>query len=134
METDLIIKVIDEAHKNINEALINKSAAAYLGYFDENLRYVEANGEILNKKQLGAEIDRYFNKTNKIDTTHYRIKFSFEEGTFTEKIARKSVIQVKKLLFFSKKQTIQTEEIYHWKNINGNWKIISVEIPLEEKY
>lgn len=134
METDLIIKAIDEAHKNINEALINKSAAAYLDYFDENLRYVEANGEILNKKQLDVEVGRYFNKTNEINTTHYRIKSSFEDVVFTEKIARKSVIHVKKLLFFSKKQTIQTEEIYHWKNINGNWRIISVEIPLEEKY
>ncbi|WP_316802626.1 DUF4440 domain-containing protein [Pedobacter nototheniae] len=134
METDLIIKAIDEAHKDINEALTTKSATTYLSYFDEGVRYVEANGEILDKKQLATEVDRYFNKTNKVDTTHYRIKFSFEEGVFLEKIARKSILLVKKLLFFSKKQTIQTEEIYQWKNINGRWKIISVEITLEEKY
>ncbi|MCZ4243420.1 hypothetical protein [Pedobacter punctiformis] len=134
METDLIIKEIDEAHKKINGALMNKNTNAYLSCFDESLNYTEANGETLNKKQLAIDIDRYFNKTREISTTHYRIKSAVEGGIFSEKIARKSVLQIKKLLLFSKKQTIQTEEIYHWKNIDGIWKIIKVEITLEEKY
>jgi hypothetical protein len=134
METDLIISAINEIHKKANQALESKDIAAYTAIFDDNLSFTPFEKPTLNKRDFTIDLKKYFSGAKTIETSHYRIKFSIEDDTFIEKIARKSVSLKPNLLIFSKKQTIQTEEIYHWKNIKGEWKVISLEIALEEKY
>jgi len=134
METDLIISAINDLHKKANAALENKDATLYLAIFDDSLTYTNADNTKLDKLAYSNEIEKYFRRLKRIETSQYRIKSSFENDVFTEKIARKSIIIKPNLLMLSKKQTIQTEEIFHWKNINGEWKVIAVEIVLEEKY
>ena len=134
METDLIISALNELHQKSNAALENKDAAAYLSVFDDSLTYTLADQTKLNKQEYSNETAKYFKRAKRIETSHYRIKSSFENEVFTEKITRKSIIIKPKLLVLSKKQTIQTEEIFHWKNINNEWKVIAVEVVLEEKY
>lgn len=133
METDLITKEIDATHKKADSAFENKNISDYIIQFDDSITYKNIGALTFNKKDLIIETERYFRKTKSISTTYYRIKSSLENEIFTEKIARKSIVYLKGLLF-SKKQTIQTEEVFHWKNINGHWKVIAVEITLEEKY
>lgn len=133
METDLIIKEIDAIHKKADSAFENKNISDYISCFDENVTYRNADATAFDKKELIYQTERYFRKTKGINTTYYRIKSSIENDVFMEKIARKSIVYLKGLLF-SKKQTIQTEEIFHWKKINQEWKVIEVEITLEEKY
>jgi len=134
METDFIISAINELHKKADTALENKDAGAYLSIFDDSLIYTTGDQTKLNKLEYLAETEKYFRRAKRIETSHYRIKSSLENEVFTEKIARKSVILKPKLLVLSNKQTIQTEEIFHWKNIDGAWKVIAVEVVLEEKY
>lgn len=134
METDLIISTINDLHKKANSALENKYAANYLSVFDDSLLYTNADQTKLDKQAYSNEIEKFFRRTKRIETSQYRIKSSFENDVFTEKIARKSIIIKPNLLVLSKKQTIQTEEIFHWKNINGEWKVFAVDIVLEEKY
>jgi len=134
METDLIISAIDDLHKKANAAFENKDATLYLAIFDDSLIYSNADQTKLDKQAYSNEIEKYFRRSKRIETSQYRIKSSFENDVFTEKIARKSIIIKPNLLMLSKKQTIQTEEIFHWKNINDEWKVIAVEIVLEEKY
>ena len=134
METDLIISEINEQHKKANTALENKDAGCYMSIFDDSLTYTTADQTKLNKLEYSTETEKNFRRVKRIETSHYRIKSSFENEIFIEKIARKSVIIKPKFLVLSKKQTIQTEEIFHWKNISGEWKVIAVEVVLEEKY
>ncbi|QPH38276.1 hypothetical protein [Pedobacter endophyticus] len=134
METDLILSAINEIHKKANRDLENRDAIAYVTIFDDALRYTKADGKTLNKRDFIYDLEKALKSAKSIETSHYRIKSSVENDVFTEKIARKSVIIKPNLLIFSKKQTIQTEEVYHWQNINGEWKVISVEVVLEEKY
>lgn len=134
METDLIISVINEVHKKANLALESKDIVAYMAMFDDNLSFTPFEKPTINKRDFTIDLKKYFSGSKTIETSHYRVKFSIEDDTFIEKIARKSVILKPKMLIFSKKQTIQTEEIYHWKNIKGEWKAIALEIVLEEKY
>lgn len=134
METDLIIAAIDKIHQKANQALVHKDANDFVSHFDDSLNYTDAAGASLSKKRLLATLERSFRNIKSYQTSHYRIKSTEEDGIFTEKIARKSILIKPNLLLFSKKHTIQTEEINHWKNINGEWKIIAVEIVLEEKY
>lgn len=134
METDLIISAINELHKKANNALENKNTDLYMAIFDDSLTYTNADQTKVDKQAYSNEIAKSFKGAKQIETSHYRIKSSFENEVFTEKIARKSIIIKPKLLVLSKKQTIQTEEIFHWKNINNEWKVIAVEIVLEEKY
>lgn len=133
METNLIIKEIDALHKQSDSAFENKNIDDYIIQFDESITYKNGEGVTLDKKELINATERYFKKTKSITTTYYRIKSSFENEIFKEKIARKSIVYLKGFLF-SKKQTIQTEEIFNWKNVNGKWKAVEVEITLEEKY
>lgn len=134
METDLIISAINEIHKKADQALENKDVTAYTAMFDDSLTYTPAEGIALNKRDYTIDLKKYFSHIKEIHTSYYRIKYSFEDEVFTEKIARKSVILKPRLLIFSKKQTIQTEEIYDWKNVKGEWKVMAIEITLEEKY
>jgi len=134
METDLIISAISEIHKTADQALINKDADAYVAILDHNFVFTPAEGVTLNKRDYSIDLRKYFKDIKSFETSCYRIKSSFEDDVFTEKIARKSVIIRPNLLLFSKKQTIQTEEMVHWKNISGEWKVIAIEIVLEEKY
>lgn len=134
METELIISVINESHKKANIALENKDATAYVSNFDDSFQYTPANGISLNKRDYTYDLEKYLKRVKRLETSQYRIKSSFENEVFTEKIARKSIVIKSNLLFFSKKQTIQTEEIYQWKNIKGEWKVVAVEVVLEEKY
>lgn len=134
METDLIISAINNLHKKANTALENKDTALYLSIFDDSLIYANADQTKLDKRAYSNEIEKYFKRIKRIETSQYRIKSSFENETFTEKIARKSIIIKPNLLVLSKKQTVQTEEVFHWKKINNEWKVIAVEIVLEEKY
>ncbi|WP_316830545.1 hypothetical protein [Pedobacter aquatilis] len=134
METDIIIPIIDELHKKVNAALENKNVNAYTSIYDETLSYTGADGVKIDKREFVANAESYFKRIKRIETSHYRIKSSLENDVFTEKIARKSVIIKPRLLVFSKKQTIQTEEVFHWKNINNEWKVFAMEIVLEEKY
>jgi len=134
METDLMIDEIDSIHKKANLAFEHKDISAYMSQFDENLKYSNADATTLTKNELSLQTENYFKRIKDITTTYYRIKSSFEDETFTEKIARKSIVHLKNLIIFSKKQTIQTEEIFHWKKINGEWKVLEVEVALEEKY
>jgi len=134
MDTDLIISAINELHQKADQALESKDVTAYTEMFDDGLSFTPAEGITLNKRDYVLDLKKYFGNIKEIHTSYYRIKFSFEDDIFTEKIARKSVLLKPNLLIFSKKQTIQTEEIYHWKNINGEWKVIAIEIVLEEIY
>ena len=134
METDSIISAINEIHKKANEALQNKDAVGYATIFDESLQYTLGDGKTLNKRDYSYDLAQLLKSAKSYETSHYRIKSSTENDVFTEKIARKSVIIKPNLLFFTKKQTIQTEEVYHWKSIRGEWKVIAVEVVLEEKY
>ncbi len=134
METELLLATINETHQKLNQALENKDAAAYLKYFDQSLQYTGADSITLDKHAFATELKRNFSRFINIHTSHYRIKSSFSDVVFTEKIARKSIIKARKLLIFSKKQTVQTEEIYHWQNIENEWRIVKVEIVLEENY
>ncbi|MFC3561078.1 hypothetical protein [Pedobacter jamesrossensis] len=133
METDLIIKEIDAIHKKADFAFENKNISDYIIQFDDSITYKNAEALTFDKKELINQTEKYFRKTKSISTTYYRIKSSIENEVFTEKIARKSIIYLKGILF-SKKQTIQTEEVLKWKNINGEWKVVGFEITLEEKY
>jgi len=134
METDLIISAISEIHKTADQALINKDADAYVAILDHNFVFTPAGGGTLNKRDYSIDLRKYFKGIKSFETSYYRIKSSLENDVFTEKIARKSVIIRPNLLLFSKKQTIQTEEMVYWKNISGEWKVIAIEIVLEEKY
>ncbi|RDC54379.1 hypothetical protein DU508_21915 [Pedobacter chinensis] len=134
METDLIISTIDALHKKANQAIENKDAEAYFLIFDQSFQFTGADGKVLNLRDYKLDTQSLFRNAKSIETSHYRIKSSFENEIFNEKIARKSVIIKPNLLVFSKKQTIQTEEIYQWKKIAGEWRVISVEVVLEEKY
>lgn len=134
METDLIISAIDALHKKEDTALQAKDADGYFSIFDPSLQYTGANSSTLNLRDYKADIKRLFRNSKSIETSHYRIKSSFENEILTEKIARKSIVIKPNLLIFSKKQTIQTEEVYQWKSVGGDWKVIAVEVVLEEKY
>lgn len=134
METDLIITAIDELHKEANEALVQQDIEAYITIFDDALQFTMFNGIVLNKRDYFYDVSRYFRSLKSFETSYYRIKSSYEGAIFTEKIARKSVIIKPKLFLFSKRDTIQTEEIYYWKNMNNTWKVIAVEVVLEERY
>jgi hypothetical protein len=134
METDLIISAINELHQKANLALESKDVTAYIAMFDDGLSFTPFEKPTINKRDFTIDLKKYFSGIKEIHTSHYRIKSSIEDDIFIEKIARKSVILKPNLLIFSKKQTIQTEEIYHWKNIKGEWKVIALEIVLEEKY
>ncbi|MBC6111759.1 hypothetical protein ACFOG5_14865 [Pedobacter fastidiosus] len=134
MEIDLITSVINELHTKANQALENKDATTYALFFDDGLQFTSAEGKTLNKRDFIYDLNKFFKSVKRYETSQYRIKSAFEEEIFTEKIARKSIIIKPNLLILSKKQTIQTEEIYDWKNIKGEWKVIAVEVVLEEKY
>ena len=134
METDLIISAINELHQKANLALENKDATAYTAMFDDGLNFIPFEKPTLNKRDFTIDLKKYLSGIKEIHSSYYRIKSSMEDDVFTEKIARKSVLLKPKMLVLSKKQTIQTEEIYHWKNIKGEWKVIALEIVLEEKY
>ncbi|SDG08411.1 hypothetical protein SAMN05421827_103172 [Pedobacter terrae] len=134
METDLIISAINDIHKRADQAIENKDLTAYTTIFDDHLSFTPFGKSTINKRDFTIDLKKYLGGAKTIETSHYRIKFSIENDIFTEKIARKSVILKPNLLIFSKKQTVQTEEIYHWKNIKGEWKVIALEIVLEEKY
>ena len=134
METDLIISNINAIHNKANSALESKDLAAYLSIFDDSLTYTQADQTKLDKSAFAEEIRKYFRRTKRIETSQYRIKSSLEGDVFTEKVARKSINIKPKLLLFSKKQTIQTEEIFHWRNTGSEWSVVAVEVVLEEKY
>ncbi len=134
METDLIILVIDDIHRKASLDLESKDVLAYSSIFDEALTYRYADGKVADKQQYLIDLKKYFKGIKKLNISQYRIKFSFENEIFTEKIASKLVIIKTNFLMFSKKETIQIEESFHWKNINGEWKAIAVEVVLEEKY
>lgn len=134
METDIIISEIDALHKKQDVALQAKDADHYFLIFDPSFQFTGSNAVTLNLRDYKADIQSLFRNSKSIETSHYRIKSAFENEVFTEKIARKSIIIKPNLLVFSKKQTIQTEEVYQWKNVGGEWKVLAVEVVLEEKY
>lgn len=134
METDIIISEIDALHKKQDVALQAKDADQYFLIFDPSFQFTGSNSVTLNLRDYKADIQSLFRNSKSIETSHYRIKSTFENEVFTEKIARKSIIIKPNLLVFSKKQTIQTEEVYQWKNVGGEWKVLAVEVVLEEKY
>ncbi|MCX3264667.1 nuclear transport factor 2 family protein [Pedobacter agri] len=134
METDIIISEIDALHKKQDVALQAKDADHYFLIFDPSFQFTGSNSVTLNLRDYKADIQSLFRNSKSIETSHYRIKSAFENEVFTEKIARKSIIIKPNLLVFSKKQTIQTEEVYQWKNVGGEWKVLAVEVVLEEKY
>ncbi|WP_025141398.1 hypothetical protein [Pedobacter jeongneungensis] len=134
METDLIISAINDLHQKANLALENKDATAYTAMFDDSLTYTPFEKPTINKRDFTIDLKKYLSGTKEIHSSYYRIKSSMVDDVFTEKIARKSVLLKPKMLVLSKKQTIQAEEIYHWKNIKNEWKVVALEIVLEEKY
>lgn len=133
MEIDLITAEIDTIHQKVNLAFERKDMAIYMSQFDVGIRYTNADATVYDRKDLVYQTEKYFKKTKEISTTYYRIKSSFENQIFTEKIARKSIV-FEKGLMFAKKKTVQTEEIFNWKKIDGNWKVTGIEVVLEEKY
>ncbi|OWK72529.1 hypothetical protein [Pedobacter sp. AJM] len=133
MEIDLIINELDTVHQKANLAFERKDISLYMSQFDDGIQYSNADATVYDRKELVYQTEKYFKKTKEISTTHYRLRSSIDGEIVSEKIARKTVVQVKGIVF-SKKQTIQTEEIFQWKNMGGNWKVIAVQVILEEKY
>lgn len=134
METEQIKTEIDALQKALNVAFEEKQLENYMGYFSEEIKYSNFDGTVLNKTALAKQTKDIFERAKSIFTEYYRLKSSFDDEIFTEKIARKSKIKNKLLFLFSKTQTIQSEEIYHWQKFNSGWKVTGVELVLEEKY
>ncbi|NTE05516.1 hypothetical protein G6M26_25550 [Agrobacterium tumefaciens] len=133
MEIDLITQELDTIHQKANLAFERKDIILYMSQFDNSIQYTKADAIVYDRKELLYQTESFFKKTKDISTSYYRIKSSIEGEILSEKIARKSIIYMKGLLF-AKKQTIQTEEVFQWKKIQDTWKVISVQVVLEEKY
>jgi len=133
METNLPIDEIDIIHQKANAAFEKKDIALFMNHFANEMQYINADATNYDRHELVYQTEKYFKKTKNISTTYYRLKSAMDGELFTEKIARKSIVFLKGLLF-AKKQTIQTEEFFTWKKIADHWKIISVTVTLEEKY
>ncbi|WP_029282125.1 hypothetical protein [Pedobacter sp. R20-19] len=133
MEIDLITQELDNIHQKANLAFERKDISLYMNLFDNSIRYTKADSTVYDRKELLYQTESFFKKTKDISTSYYRIKSSIEGEILFEKIARKSIVYMKGLLF-AKKQTIQTEEVFQWKKIQDTWKVISVQVVLEEKY
>ena len=134
METDSLIKTINEIHLELNGALEQQNLDAYLSCFSDDFKYTNIDKLTSDKAQFSAQLKAAFRPVKEYHTSHYRVKSSSEDGLFKEKIARKSVIRSAAYLILSKKQTIQTEELYTWKMTEGKWKVKEMELVLEEKY
>ncbi|WP_316798724.1 hypothetical protein [Pedobacter frigidisoli] len=134
MDIDSTISDINALHQKSNQAFQDKDMETYAAIFDYNFEFKGVDAKPVNLRDYKLDIQSLFKNSKSLETSHYRIKSSFEDGIFTEKIARKSVIIKSNLILLTKKETIQTEEVYHWKNVNGEWKVISIEVVLEEKY
>ncbi|GGE55930.1 hypothetical protein EV200_10347 [Pedobacter psychrotolerans] len=133
MEIDLTTKELDTVHQKANLAFEKKDISLYMSQFDNSIQYTKADATIYDRKELLYQTESFFKKTKEISTSYYRIKSSMDGEILSEKIARKSIVYVKGLVF-AKKQTIQTEEVFQWKKIQASWKVISVQVVLEEKY
>jgi len=133
MEIDLITQELDPIHQKANLAFERKDISLYMNLFDNSIRYTKADATVYDRKELLYQTESFFKKTKNISSSYYRIKSSIEGEVISEKIARKSIVYTKGLLF-AKKQTIQTEEVFQWRKIQDTWKVISVQVVLEEKY
>lgn len=134
MEIEGILKQIDEIEIKLNNAYEGKNIAPFITYFDDDLKYTDADGSKLNKVAFIDQTKKVFENARSIVSEYYRVKSSLNEDVFTERIARKYKLNNKSFLLFTKKQTIQIEEIYHWKKNTDGWKIVAIEVVLEEKY
>jgi ABC-type transporter MlaC component len=134
METTAILSEINQLYQKAIQSLQQKDLEIYSSYFNNDLKYVLADGQVFDKKSFINYLENQFKSTKILSLEYYSIKASQEGDILTEKIAKKIVSKVNAFILFSKKQTIQTEEIFKWRNDNGKWKIFEVEITLEEKY
>ncbi len=128
---DNVLREIDEIHQISNEALKDKRFEAYLNVFTDNLIYKQLNGKSIGKMQLRKDTAFYFSRLVRHNTSYVRNDFSIEGIKFTENLTQKATASIRVFYFFTKNWTIEREGIYHWINIENNWKIEKVEVLRE---
>ncbi|WPV00565.1 hypothetical protein SNE26_02140 [Mucilaginibacter sp. cycad4] len=134
MIDDTLLKTIDDAHIIAKKAQQNKELDLYIDIFADDLQYKQLNGKTIGKKQLAADVKRYFNRVKSFSSNYRRTEFSFSEGKVTERLTQYSEVSIRVFIFFTKKWTVEREGIYEWKMIKDSWKIFNVEVLNERIY
>ncbi len=134
MNSEIIIKEIDEMHQLSKDALAQKRLESYLEIFSENLTYKQLDGKVIDKKELARNTASYFNRLKNATSKFVRKKYSIEGNRFTENLIQTATASIKVFIFFTKRWTVEREGIYEWVKIEGKWKIEKVEILNEKIY
>jgi hypothetical protein len=132
MDTNLLITEVDKTHLAANLALKNRDFDAYMGYFSDDLKYKQSNGKTIDKGQLSYDTKRYFYRIKSFDGMYTRLSSSFENDLFIEKLVQKATVTIRVFIFFSKKWTVEREGTYKWEKVDGDWKILDVEVTNEK--
>lgn len=128
MVEETLLKAIDNAHAIANQAQQDKNFDKYMGTFANDLLYKQINGKTIGKKQLEADVKRYFTRVKSFSSNYQRTEISFQEEEITERLTQHSEVSIRVFIFFTKKWTVERKGIYKWKMINGDWKIFNVEV------
>jgi hypothetical protein len=134
MNTEKILKEIDEMHLFSKESLEQKRFNDYISVFLDDLTYKQLNGRVIDKMQLAKDTNLYFSRLKSSTSQFERKDYSINGNRFTENLIQKSTASIKVFFFFIKKWTIEREGIYEWIHSDGNWRIEKVEILSEKVF
>ena len=132
MNSESLVKEIDEMHQLSKEALSQKRFESYIELFSDNLKYKQFDGKIIDKKELARNTASYFNRLKTATSKFERKNYNIEGNRFTENLIQTATASIRVFIFFTKSWTVEREGIYEWIKEEGSWKIEKVEI-LHEK-
>jgi hypothetical protein len=134
MDTEMVLKEINEMHQFSNEALRQKRFDAYINIFNDNLTFKQLNGKIIDKKQLAKDTAFYFSRLKSSTSNYERRDYSIDGNRFKENLIQKATASIKVFFFFTKIWRVERVGTYEWIKTEGNWKIERDEILKEKVY
>jgi ketosteroid isomerase-like protein len=130
-ETDILAAELSALHRQARDTYRSKNLSEYMSLFTPDLTYRQANGRVIGRAELAADVASQLAKLDDAETSYIRESLQVDGDRVTELLTQTATVTVRYLVFLRRKWHLKRRGRYTWVKSPQGWKIREVEV-LEE--
>jgi hypothetical protein len=130
--TSQIIAELDAMHDRARDAFARRDIAAYRYLMAPNLKYRQADGQIIGRDRLMRDVGAQFRRLNRFQSSFSRQQIDIREDLASETLIQSGSVAASAFFIVHRSWDFMRKGRYTWRKSQGRWWIEEVEV-LEEQ-
>jgi hypothetical protein len=119
---------LDSARAKAHVAFSRKDLSAYMSLFSPELRYQQADGKVIGRRQLERDVRAQFSRINETRSTFEREEIKLDDGRAIEVGSQSASGRETAFFLVHRVWDVSRTARYVWNRDHGQWQIAEVEV------